>query len=307
MFMNVCASNRIVDLEPIQSAVTFLGGGYKSALLASVLMVTTACASLTAVSPDPYVPRFENAAVSAGGAQKADVALAIITPGGDVRVSTPVPVGQMDKLPAALRILAGQNASQSGFTADDIAPSFKTFKSKILREFERIALAKGLTVKAAYESLDVMTYDDKKSLQFAVVPEIRLDLDGVTNCAGSNPFFFIVSGSYSCTREINVGRAFSVSVLEPQSREKLYLKNLNLDSTRTTCQASAEFRSGTEGRTAYTLVQNAMKTACQAAVNRELDNLYAEAVKAFVNYLPSGEEALHLKAQALEIKSKKVY
>ena len=259
------------------------------------------------MTSDAYTPRFENVQVSSATGSKSDAAMAIIAPGGDVKVSAPASIGQLDKLPAALRMLSGNNATQATLTSDDLAPSFKTFKTKMLREFERIAIAKGLTVKAAYESLDVVTYDDKKSLQFVVVPEVKIDLDGVTNCAGSNPFFFIVSGSYSCTRDMTFGRTFSVSLLEPQSREKLYVKNLNLDSVRTTCQASAEWRSGTEGKAAYLLVQNALKTACQAAVNREIDNLYSEAVKAFVAYLPTGEEAQHLKAQAMEIKSKKVY
>lgn len=205
--------------------------------------------------------------------------MAIIAPGGDVKVSTPVSTAQRDKLPAVLRALAGQNSSQSALSAEDIAPSFKTFKAKMLREFERIALAGGLTVKAAYESLEVMTYEDKKSLQFAVVPEVKLDLDGQTNCVGSNPFLFIFAGSYSCTRDISVGRTFSVSLLEPQSREKLYVKNLNLDSVRTSCQASAEFRLGTEILNAATPVHNAIRAACQSAVNRELDVLYSEAGK----------------------------
>ncbi len=199
------------------------------------------------------------------------------------------------------------NGQPRELSAGDISPFFTTFKSSLLRDFEKIAIEKGLTVKAAYESLDAMTYDDKKSVHFAIVPEVKVVVDAPTKCTSSYPLFIVFAGSYACMRDLTIGRTFSVSLLEPQSREKLYIKNLNLDSTRTSCQASAEFRSTSGGVSAYTLVQDALKTACQAAVNRELDQLYNEAVKAFTSYLPYGEEAQRLKAQALEIKSKKVY
>jgi hypothetical protein len=93
--------------------------------------------------------------------------------------------------------------SESKLSIDRMAVAMQT-------DIEKIIIARGYTTVGAFSSIDEMTYSQKERASFILKPIINLDL--------------IVQG-----RQGTMSGNVTLELLEPMSKEKIWIKRLNLD------------------------------------------------------------------------------
>lgn len=276
-------------------------------LLLGAMSFSTGCASLERVHPEPFTPAFKGAELSDQAGQKRNASVAAIAPGGEIKSSAPVnpnPIAQWAALAGSIQSIQFPQYDQL----------INQFRRSLLSDTERILKAKGYAVKVAYDSLESLTFSDKKSLDFVILPEININLaqnaigDPRGGCSHSTPFLVLIAGSFSCHVQVATNGTFSFSLIEPMSREKLMMKTYQVKpGGMADCEASAKYYAANDFLVAHRLATQALANACNAAVARQLESLFQEISSTLVKFLPGPEEAQELAKQAQELKSRKVF
>jgi len=125
--------------------------------------------------------------------------------------------------------------AESALTDPLYAKVAKGFSASMGVDMDKVVIAKGMTVKGPYPSLDEITYSDKKISDLTLAPKVFL----------TNQIKYIDSPSANTYRndagqeEIRVDRKFEMKIggwisfvmQEPLSGEKMWIKRLELDDT----------------------------------------------------------------------------
>lgn len=138
-------------------------------------------------------------------------------------------------------------------------PDYKVEESALLREaykivgkgwsasmgvdFDKVLIAKGMTTKGPFPTLDEITYADKKGSELALTPKVFINTDikyvgghALADGSNSQPGQKIYMGEYEPGKhwgmkeyEITITGWFVFVLQEPLSTEKMWIKRLELD------------------------------------------------------------------------------
>jgi len=197
--------------------------------------------------------------------------------------------------------------------------SFPEFSTNLARSFDELLVSKGFTVKGPYNSLNALTFQDKKGSELAIYPSLSVYIKFLDSKWSMEFGSSLLSGlldknspnNYKLTGNVVMGGQVSIIALEPLSGEKMWVKNIMLSDTVFQIESEKLFKgigqnppgdlSGFEVPAAY-LIDNGLRTPIAMA----LENYYAKVLNTAQNYLDV-EEMQSLKKQVEEIRSKKVY
>lgn len=262
-------------------------------LLAFVFLLSS-CATTTSVTkfePEPYSPVYKviNAEKSS---KRLGIRVALLKPGGEVKSDTYVKL--KEKEPGKITFLGSQS----------------DFSNNLLTSIESIMLNKGYNVVGAFENWDTMTYDEKKNVDFLVIPEFNLNDLGKVSISSSQPLTVslatLQAGKSTCSGSVNLKGELGFTILEPLSREKIYVKKLDLGSIEPIdVNVEVQYGNSVLAETAYNELTNKCIEAWNNAASKSLEVIYNKFIEAFQNYFPEGEEAKMLNKQAKEVKSLK--
>ena len=264
-----------------------------SAGLATLAVVLCSCGAAPPPPPEtpPYVPSYAFSATGSGG--KIDVTVGLVAPQfGD---QTKGAVYSMGKVP----IESPGVSMQTNAWDDDLA---KNFVSGLRTTFNELLSAKGFNVTGPFDSVDNMTFPEKKGADFVLYPEVDVALSQTVTLKGvvqdGNEFTGYDSKN-DCELTLSIGGNVLIVVKEPLSGEKMWMKRV-------------EIVGGQSQTIAYKTAS--ADVACTAALSREGQNakakLLEDAFKAVMTALDkyvTGEEFQMLKTQATELREKKAY
>lgn len=235
----------------------------------AVAMATFACASAPP-RPPAYEPKFSYA--TAPSKEKADVTIGIIAPQ-----------------------FVGDGLEYLKSNKDD--PVVKDMLRGIRTGFNEMLLAKGFNASGPFDSLDGMSFPEKKGADFVLYPEFDLSKGYVIGQARTDQQLTLLGPKVVvlCDFTIHAKGMVSFVALEPLSKEKMWIKRLEIDIPPERLQGTDRVCSG-------------------EAATREIRDAWAKAHEAMFNQLMASvdkyvnaDEFKNLKRQAAELRAKKVY
>lgn len=174
------------------------------------------------------------------------------------------------------------------------------FVNSLKTDLEKLLIAKGFKVTGPYDSLDVMTFPEKKGANLTLTPivEIRAD-DHVT---AHNPAFtgevIVTPGTQEGV--FSVGGWVAFVMVEPLSGEKMWMKRIELEPVQE--RYSFTYIAPRGGGQATWFYGDTRQQAFTKALNR----IYPAVMQKAWAYFDS-EEVLHVKQQAEEVRQLKRY
>jgi len=239
------------------------------------LMVMLGCASAPPrPKAPPYEPRFGYSVPSAG--QKVDVTVGLVAPQFSGDGATYWQASKNDEVAGAM---------------------FRGLRTS----FNELLVAKGFNVSGPFDSVDNMTFPEKKGADFVLYPEIdvrgAVELSEIQQVQSGNS----LTGyqfDYRCDAKIKMNGAVLIIAKEPLSGEKMWVKKVEVtipDSQLTTegdyCKPGSGAKPAEDVRTAWGKVHESMYSAVMSNLDKYV----------------SGEEFQMLKTQAGELRAKKSY
>lgn len=111
----------------------------------------------------------------------------------------------------------------------------KGFSKSMAIDFDKIIIAKGMTVTGPFESLDMMTYPEKKNADLSLTPEIFINVQSAdfTGWRGEEGWFVK-------TVWIKVDVWVAVMMREPLSSEKIWIKKIEVGEDGEKAEVYAE-------------------------------------------------------------------
>ena len=229
-----------------------------TALVAAVL-----CAGCGGAAPPPppaYAPTYSYKTPPA--AQKIDVTVGLVAP----------------------QFTADGSGIRRRTQTDDTE---KRFVSALRTSFDELLVAKGFNITGPFDSVDNMTYPEKKTADFVIFPELDLSASLVTNT---------LPGSYVCQWTVNLGGNVSLVAKEPLSGEKMWIKRVDVPNVSKNFQGPESEWGNCEIRPVPQKATNELLKGYEA--------IYAVTMQALDRYV-SGEEFQVLKKQSQELRAKK--
>ncbi len=276
-------------------------------LLPLILVSCSTGPKLVKLEPAQFRPTFNIVQGKYKGILK--IKAAFLKPGGELKTFKPVTVQEQN--PIALQLLISQPNNSSlkniSFPQD--------FVNSLYKSLEAITLDKGYDVVGAFDSWDVMTYGDKKNIDFLIIPTLKLYDEGkypVCKEAGNGgPLKLmgipIAKGTISCTGYSKLEGQLILEIMEPMTREKLYIKSFDFASKPQNINVVVNYEKEENRLSAYTLAYSEVNEAEQNALNRTLQDIYNKYIEIFKKYLPTGQEAKELLQEAKKLKTIKRY
>jgi hypothetical protein len=187
----------------------------------------------------------------------------------------------------------------------------KSMLRGVRASFASLLIAKGFNVTGPFESLDEMTFPDKKGSDFVLYPEFDLDGGFAIKNRGTKPkatgFGAVISGLGSkkgdkeetiptCTYSIRPRGTINIVAREPLSKEKMWIKKVEVAGRA--FEYASEGDPCLEGREWPQEVRNAW-----AQSHEDLFKVLMTSLDAQVN----SEEFQKLKKQSAELRERKVY
>lgn len=252
--------------------------------LAAIAATAIACGSAPPPKPEEpaYTPRYTYPVQSSG--EKIDVTVGLIAPqyGEKAKAAaTPVFPG-MPALPNPWEDNLGQN-----------------FRSGLRSGFNELLAAKGFNVTGPFDSLENMTFPEKKGADFILYPELDVTLsqtfDNKQTRQEGNSWSGYTSVS-TCDLVLSMGGDISIVAKEPLSGEKMWIKRVEMSDAGQTFHIEGDACSGLGD----------LPREAQNAKGRLYQSAFEQVMSALDRYV-SGEEFQMLKAQAAELREKKAY
>lgn len=245
--------------------------GIASSFLVFMLMLLTGCA--TPPPPAPPVARSFTYTPPEQAKQLLPVTVALVRPTYDN--------------PAAM----AKAPSWAKMEGDAFVNSIKT-------DLEKILIAKGIKVTGPYDSLDIMTFPEKKGANLTLTPlvSINTDMKITNNEPGAGTMFpghqagiFVAGGSISLT------------MLEPMSGEKMWLKRIEIEPVSEPFEIT--YNSYVQNGRQH---QNILSDTRQQALTRALNRIYPIVLQQAWTYL-NAEEIMSVNKQSIEARERKRY
>lgn len=241
------------------------------------------------MEPAAYSPNYKVVS-STKGSSSLNISVALLKPGGEVKSDTYVKL--KEKEPGKLTFLESK----------------PEFSKNLSTSIESIMINKGYKVVGAYESWEAMTYDDKKSIDFLVIPEFNLKDTGGIGYNTTPPLDVglatLQPGEVSCSGSVNLKGDLGFTILEPLSREKIFVKKFDLGES-SPIEINVEIEYGSSAYVPVDELNNSCVEAWNNTASKSLENIYNKFIETFQNYFPESEEAKMLSKQVHQLKSLK--
>lgn len=153
--------------------------------------------------------------------------------GGYNFVWDPPQSGSARSLRVTMAVVSPAFAQQNEFvTKHD--PVAKGFTKSLETDLDKLLIAKGMTVTGPFESLDMMTYPDKKNAELSLTPDVVLNATVKEGDWTSNGHDFV--------RPVEVVMDGWVALVmrEPLSSEKIWIKKIPLQPVKKSSQVVAK-------------------------------------------------------------------
>lgn len=179
---------------------------------------------------------------------------------------------------------------------------YQEFKSAARRDLEAILNAKGLKIAAQVDSLDELTYRQKKAVDFIFIPKLDAYIKPVVTDTSSN----FLTGDVTQKGMLVFSGALKLDVVEPLSGEKVWTKRIKLDEAKSEFTKSYHKAGG--GVPVFDLVGafRSHEDTRNEALVQGLNKTYKNMMKKAWSYIDPEELAMVLK-DAKELKSLKRY
>jgi hypothetical protein len=172
--------------------------------------------------------------------------------------------------------------------------------------FNELLVAKGFNVSGPFDSLDAMTFPEKKGADFIIYPEFDVGRGYAISAKRprAKPTALALLATVTKTKDVeDVECDYTVQprgtvsfvALEPLSREKMWVKRMDVEVPPETFVA---YREGCEGSAMTGDIRNAWAKAHEAMFTSVMTN---------IDRYVSAEEFQVLKRQSQELRQKKVY
>ncbi|WP_297453357.1 hypothetical protein [Persephonella sp.] len=188
------------------------------------------------------------------------------------------------------------------------------FKRNLAKSLEAILLNKGYKVTGPYKSLNEMTYSDKKSVDFVLIPVVELYPEIQDNgCKNKTPLTVssltpaVQKGEIYCSGQVRFKGQLLFELREPLTQEKIYIKGIDFETEPENFEAKVVYEREQDMSQAIMLAQRTKLMAINNALNNALVSAYNKFIEMFKKYMPEGEEARQLEKQIKELKKLKRY
>jgi hypothetical protein len=166
-------------------------------------------------------------------------------------------------------------------------------------EFNALLIAKGFNTTGPFDSVDAMTFPEKKGADFILYPDLDMSsgyrIANVRNELAQNYATGRTEAMTLCDIQFAPSGAISLVIKEPLSGEKIWLKKVDVTSPPQKFSTNGQHCSGSA-------VTQEMRNAWARAHEQMFQTLMKE-LDRYVN----GEEFQNLKKQAAELRARKVY
>ena len=175
--------------------------------------------------------------------------------------------------------------------------------NKTKTDMEAILVAKGFNTLGPFDTIDEMTYSQKERASLIYAPrfEVKMDFAGGDVTQGT-------MGTVSQQGTLVVRGNVSLAMLEPMTREKVWLKRIELDAFSAPYTVSVKTRKPQSGDLLVALLGGAQQpknTQVEAAV-AAMNNFYAKAMSKMWDHLDQ-REILQLRGETQKLKKLKRY
>jgi len=271
-----------------------------------IAILFTACASPPAIvkfQPSDYSAKFE--VVSGKLSQDLGIKVALLSPQGEIKT--------MQVAQPQIGFLGGMQISQSKAQMGSGSAGFPSqMRLNLQKSIEGIALQKGYNVVSAYESIEIMPYEDKKRIDMLIIPELQLGEEessiGVNyEMPKSMSMVTIQKGKINYSGKYSLKGQLIFQIIEPLTREKLFIKSIPYTSDPVDVETIVEFNGQEQYAQALQMATQSVQKAINNARSQALENAYKKLIDSIKTYLPGGEEAVNLAKQARELKTIKRY
>ena len=186
----------------------------------------------------------------------------------------------------------------------------KGFSKSMAVDIDKIIVAKGMTVKGPFATIEDITYPDKKGSDLTLTPRVFITTQ-IKNGAWQ-----VAEHRMDRNFEMNVGGWIAFEIREPLSNEKIWIKRLELENIPLNgievfeaVPARYEWREGFLGRykaVAAWKTGKALYEGKKDAMADALKNVYPTIMEKFWTYINTNE-ILYLKTKTKEIRDLKRY
>jgi len=180
------------------------------------------------------------------------------------------------------------------------------FSKSMAIDLDKIIVAKGMTVTGPFESLDMMTYPDKKNADLTLTPEIFINVQSrdITDWEMKGSDWFIK------TVEVKVDAWVVLMMREPLSSEKIWIKKIGVGEMAESAEIWAQVMD-MGPRPEYPYIRKYgpgryLYDGTKDAVANIIKKMYPNIMQTTWRYLDT-QEILVLKEKAEEIKKLKRY
>lgn len=181
------------------------------------------------------------------------------------------------------------------------SPSCYTdFLNSFNKNFYEMLINKGMNTLGPFANYDEMTYPEKKNSDLSVMPEFNIILSHKIKS-----FKQINRNTYIYTYEFSIGGTVDLTIIEPLSKEKMWVKKIELGDMKRIVTTPKIYRRGDQ---IYLTAESLNDVT--AIINNTYVDLFTEffnnSYTTFSKYFNS-EEMTVLKKQSQELRIKKNY
>lgn len=171
------------------------------------------------------------------------------------------------------------------------------FRSSMKTDLEKLLIAKGFKVTGPYETLDAMTFPEKKVANLTLTPII--DIRSESQITQNREAMSIIPGHQEGL--FVVGGWVALTMLEPLSGEKMWLKRIEIESVSEPYAITYNLVTvGNQQR------QNILSDTRPQALTMALNKIYPIIMQQAWTYFHP-EEIMNINQQANEVRERKRY
>ena len=202
-------------------------------------------------------------------------------------------------LPVTIALVHPTYADPAAFASSPHArQAGSAFVSSMNADLEKMLVAKGFRVTGPYESINVMTFPDKKSANLTLTPIVDVRAtEQITRRTGTGSMFFPYRAQGVCV----VSGWVSLVMLEPLTGEKIWIKKVQVSPVQEPFVWTYRLVRS-RGQIMARTIEDTRGHALAATLNR----IYPEVMQKSWDYFHP-EEVLHMKQQAEEARKLKRY
>lgn len=186
------------------------------------------------------------------------------------------------------------------------------FDYALNKSIESVLLQKGYNVVGAFENWDILTYEDKKNIDFIIIPEFNIketaDYNMEIKMPKIGPYGLVLEkGKVLYKGPAKLVGTIIINIIEPLTREKLWIKQLSVESESQDFEVEVQFEKLEQVNEAKLLAEGNFNKVRNSFFSKFSEAIYNKFIETSKKYIPAGEEAVTLSKQARQLKEIKRY